>query len=84
MIDETPENIPWNDHSPGDEITEAEESDHDRKIDESTEADETAAHRPPLHQERDHRGKKGVGTTIRVGVTIEKDAAETETSGGLE
>ena len=82
MIDEAPENIARYDHSPGDEITEAEETDHDGKINESTEADETAAHRPPLHQERDHRGKTGVGTPIRVGETIEKDAVETETSGG--
>ena len=78
MIDETPENIARNDHSHGDKITEAEETAHDRKIDESKEVDETAAHRPPVHQEHDHRGE----TPIRVGETIKKDAVETETSGG--
>ena len=54
MIHKTPERIARNDHSFEDKITEAEATAHDRKIDESNEADETAAHRPPAHQERDH------------------------------
>ena len=82
MINRSPENIARSDQSLEDKITEAEETAHDRKFDESKEAGETAAHRPPVHQVRDHRGKTGVGTPIRVGETIQKDAVETETSGG--
>ena len=81
-IDETPQDIARNDHNLGDKITEAEETAHDRKIYESNEADETAAHHPTLRRERNNRGETGVRTPIRLGETIEKDAVETEMSGG--
>ena len=82
MIDETPENIARNDHSLGGKITEAEETAHDPKIDKSKEADQTAAHRPPVHREHGHRGETEVGRPITVGETMERDTVETQTSGG--
>ena len=77
MIDETPENIARNDHSLRGKITEVEERAQDQKIDQSREADETAANCPPVHREREHRGQTGEGIPIRVGETIERDAVET-------
>ena len=53
-IDETPENIARSDHSLGDKFTKAKETAHDPKMDESKEADETAAHRPSVDREHDH------------------------------
>ena len=82
MTDETPENIARNDDSVWDKITEAEETAHYRKINKRKEAEETAAHCPPVYQEHDHRGETGVATLKRVGETIKKDALETATSGG--